>query len=142
MDEFFRELDQRFQDGDLERIEGFLRDTLNRLEAGGRKESGEYASVLNEMACFFRGVSRYKESADTFAQALELMERLGLERTPQFATILVNCAGLYRLLKQRERSAEMFLRAKSLLEQAGKQPAYAYVSVLNNLVKATSVWTK
>ena len=77
MDEFFRELDRRFQDGDLERIEGFLRDTLSRLEAEGRRESGEYASVLNEMACFFRGVSRYTEAADTFARSLELMERLG-----------------------------------------------------------------
>ena len=57
MDGFFRELDQRFQDGDLSRIEAFLRDTLSRLEAEGKGESGEYASVLNEMACFFRGVS-------------------------------------------------------------------------------------
>ena len=127
------ELDRRFQDGNLERIEGFLRETLSRLEEEGRGESGEYASVLNEMACFFRGVSRYTESADAFTRSLELMERLGMERTPQFATILVNCAGLYRLMKQGERSAEMFLRAKALLEQAGKQPAYAYVSVLNNL---------
>ena len=37
MDEFFRELDRRFQDGNLERIEGFLRETLSRLEKEGRK---------------------------------------------------------------------------------------------------------
>lgn len=82
MDDFFRELDQRFQDGDQSRIEGFLKDTLSRLEAEGRGESGEHASVLNELACFYRGISRYGEAGEAFRRALEQMEQLGMEHTP------------------------------------------------------------
>jgi tetratricopeptide (TPR) repeat protein len=125
-----------YRSGDPSRIEEYLRQYLYEMESTGRKLSGEYASVLNELASFYRGVSRYEESAAAFKQALELLRYIGLDKTPQDATILLNFAGLFRLKGQPHEAVEMFLDARNLLITSGMQNDYAYRSVLNNLALA------
>ena len=104
------------------------------------KETGEYsperAGLLNELAGFYRGVSRYAESEDTFIQSLTIFESAGMEATPEYATVLLNLAGLHRLAGDADKAVELFRSAMKKLENADACDSYAYVSILNNLALA------
>ncbi len=130
---FFDRLDALFQEGDQQKIERFLHQTMDGYEIAGMRRSAEYATVENELACFLRGVSRYEESERAFEDALAILEERGLRGTVQFATVVINRAGLCRLRGDHGRAAELFLEAKQLLEEIGETGHYAYASVLNNL---------
>ena len=132
MDDFLFELDKLYSAGDLSAVEAFL------LEAADASPDGstERAALLNELAGFYRGVSRYDESEDAFNKSLELFEKNDMGATPEYATVLLNLAGLYRMKGDAEKAIGLFLNSKSKLEGAGAQDSYSYISVMNNLALA------
>jgi tetratricopeptide (TPR) repeat protein len=129
----FEKLDALYAAGKPDEIEQFLVATIKSFELNEETHKGEFISVLNELAGFYRGVSRYTEAAELFLRALQLLEVAGLATSPAFATVLMNLAGLYRLTGQLAETITLFLRAKELLENADNRDDYAYASVLNNL---------
>ncbi len=133
MNEFFEKLDALYQSGDLSAVEKYLKEYLDTLEASDQERGLDYASVLNELGGFFRGVSRYAESAEAFSKALEIFRQTGMYESVEYATILLNLAGLQRLTGKAEKAVEQFLEAKDILTACNMQNDYAYASVLNNL---------
>jgi tetratricopeptide (TPR) repeat protein len=133
IENLFEQLDNLYESGDPDGVETFLKTTLLAFEVNGEDNRPEYVSLLNELAGFYRGVSRYAESAEEFGKALALMEEQGQTESPAFANILMNLAGLFRLMGESENSRNMFLRAKQLMEASVARDDYAYASVLNNL---------
>ena len=133
LSKFFERLNELFKQGDLSAVESFMVRSLSELEHSPQKSSPEGASIMNELASFYRGVSRYSESAEYFRRALDTLERNGMNHSPQYAIIFINLAGMRRLLGQRDEATELFLKAKSMLEDAGREDSYEYASVLNNL---------
>ena len=131
MEQFLSELDRLYAEGNNEKTERYLLDTLQRSRDGGRPT--ETAGILNELSGFYRGISRYSESLRAGAEAMAILEKTGLSDTPQFATMMVNYAGALRLNGQTEASRERFLLAKNKLEQLHAEDSYQYVSLLNNL---------
>ena len=115
MGTFFDDLDALFQKGDQREIENFLTGTLCRLEDEGRGNTAEYASVLNEHACFLRGISRYDESGKAFARSLEILEENGMQHSSRYATIIINYAGLCRLTGRKDELVAAFLAYQSLV---------------------------
>ena len=132
MNEFYDKLDELYQAGDLTAVEDFLLDTI----AGTGSLSPERAGLLNELGGFYRGVSRYSESEETFRKSLELFESIDMSATPEYATVLLNLAGLYRIKGEVDKAIELFFGAMKKLEDAGAYDSYAYVSILNNLALA------
>ena len=132
MNEFYDKLDELYSAGDLEAVEAFILDTI--AETG--EQSPERAGLYNELAGFYRGISRYSESEVTFSQSLSIFESIGMYSTPEYATVLLNLAGLYRLMGDADKSIDLFLNAMNKLEDAGSRDSYAYVSILNNLALA------
>ena len=132
MNEFYGKLDELYGQGDLGAVEKFL---LNAV--GEAVEcSPERAGLLNELAGFYRGVSRYAESENTFMQSLAIFESAGMEASPEYATVLLNLAGLHRLTGDADKAVELFQSAMKKLEDADARDSYAYVSILNNLALA------
>jgi len=127
----FESLDRLYIEGNCTAIEHLLLNAISDFESAGKKNTPECASVLNELAGFYRGVSRYADSLQAFELSLTILSQSNLENTAQYATVLLNLAGLYRLAGRFDDSLKSFLKAKSLLE-SGTDP-YAYVSVLNNI---------
>ena len=123
MEEFYAQLDALFQAGDLEKIEAFLKQNLS-LRSGAEK-----VAVLNELAGFYRGISRYDESVQNFQEALTLLEQAGQKNSNAYATVLLNLAGVYRLTRKLDLAAQMFEHALTLLDPED----YAYASAKNNL---------
>ena len=129
MNDFYEKLDEAYGSGDLAAAEALLLSAIEETREG----SIERAGLFNELAGFYKGVSRYAESESAFTQALDLFDSAGMSATLEYATVLLNLAGLYRIKGETDRSAELFLRAMNKLEDAGEQDSYAYVSILNNL---------
>ena len=132
MNDFYNRLDELYSSGDLRAVEVFLSDAV----AMAGENSPECAGLLNELASFYRGVSRYAESEQTFEQSLRIFESAGMESTPEYATVLLNLAGLYRIMGDADRAITLFLSAMKRLEEADAGDSYAYVSILNNLALA------
>ena len=132
MSDFFDELDRLYDEGDFNAVEAFILDAVDISP----DSSPEQAGFLNELAGFYRGVSRLDESEATFNKSLGIFENLGMEATEQYATVLLNLAGLFRIKGEADKSIELFSDAKSKLETAGGRGGYAYISVLNNLALA------
>ena len=132
MNDFYEKLDGLYASGDLNSVEDFLKNAV--AEEGS--SAPIRASLLNELAGFYRGVSRYSESEAAFEQALAIFESIGMGATPEYATVLMNLAGLYRMRGEADKAIELFFGAMKKLEDFGARDTYAYVSVLNNLALA------
>lgn len=133
MDEFFMMLDHLYMGGDQQKIERFLKEELEKLEAAGEERALDAASVLNEMGGYYRGTSRYAESCDCCAKAIAILEEKGMGETIQVATMKLNYAGTLRLMGQLGKSYTLFNESKELLEKLGETGSYEYISLLNNL---------
>ena len=132
MNDFYDKLDELYSAGDLAAVEGFILDAIEETAAGSTERAGLY----NELAAFYRGVSRYNESEDKFARSLDIFEAAGMGASPEYATVLLNLAGLYRMRGEPGKAVVLFKNAMKRLEDAGAGDSYAYVSVLNNLALA------
>lgn len=133
MDEFFMVLDHLYLEGDQQKIESFLKEELEKLEAAGEERALDAASVLNEIGGYYRGVSRYAESCDCCGKAIAILEEKGMDDTIQVATMKLNYAGTLRLMGQLGKSYTLFNESKELLEKLGETGSYEYISLLNNL---------
>ncbi len=146
-EKFYAELDGYFAGHDNKATERFLLETLEAMEnsmlitcecacrAGGDcgPDSGSGPSeeelrwaaersrgmimVLNELACFYRGLGRWEESLRAFGRALAELELCGLEGSDGYALALVNMAGTLRLLGRYEEALEDFEKARAILEK-------------------------
>ncbi|MCL2124982.1 MAG: tetratricopeptide repeat protein [Oscillospiraceae bacterium] len=132
MNEFYDKLDELYAAGDLGAVEAFMRSTIDDTDENSAIRAGLY----NELAGFYRGVSRFAESESVFKQSLGIFESIGMGATPEFATVLLNLAGLYRIMGDADKAIELFIDAKKKLEDAEASESYAYISVLNNLALA------
>ena len=130
MNEFYMKLDKLYSAGDFSEIESFILDAVAKAGDG----SPECAGLYNELASFYKGISRYDESEDAFAKSLNIFESLGMGTTPEYATVLLNLAGVHRLTGNAEKAIELFRDVMKRLEDTPQ--SYAYVSALNNLALA------
>ncbi len=89
-------------------------------------------AVLNETACFYRGISRFKPCIEAFEALMAEMEFCGLNGSEQYALAVINMAGVYRLLCEFDRALELFDLAQGILDQLGSSNDYGYASLYNN----------
>ena len=132
LDSFFKELDRLYDEGDAAAVERYVLDTIDIMRDGGDR-TAEFVAIINELACFYRGTSRFDESEQIFKTAVELMDTIGGAGTLAGATVIINYAGLMRLQRKNDDAIRLFLDAKRLLEELDAREDYAYASVLNNI---------
>lgn len=128
MDEFYAEADRLFRAGDVDGLEAYLLDYERQLAEGDPAR----VAVLNEIAGFYRGVSRYEESAEYFERALRLLPTEG-DGAQLYARVKLNLAGLYRYMGRLDLAEEAFLQVRDLMDRQGRPDPYAYVSATNGL---------
>lgn len=130
---FYKELDEHYAARNLEDTEKFLKRSRELAWERGAvipvnegcpscvpplEPNMAYVSVCNELACFYRGLSRFEESLEAFGQAQKELESLYRTRTPEYATVLLNKAGTYRYMGELDQALEHFAQAARILEQA------------------------
>ena len=157
---FYDELDKYFAGYNNEATEAFLKEELEKANNIGMilgvssscptcnignegelsdeerelilQRSQARISVLNEMACFYRGISKWEPCIDTFLELMAEMEFSGLDHTEQYALAVINMAGAYRLLGKFEKSLELFEKAAGILKECGCTNDYDWASLYNN----------
>ena len=132
MKEFYKNLDELYSAGNLDAVEAFIHYAISGYPDG----SPERAGIYNELAGFYRGISRFEDSEDAFVKSLSMFEALGMSATPEYATVLLNFAGLYRMTGKTDKAIGMFQDALRKIEKAGKENSYPYISILNNIALA------
>jgi tetratricopeptide (TPR) repeat protein len=89
-------------------------------------------AVLNEMACFYRGVSNWKACIDAFDDVRGEMEMRGLEKSNEYAVVILNMAGAYRLMGKLDEALETFKSAADIMNANGDASDYEYAGLYNN----------
>lgn len=148
LDQFYRELDEHYAAHDNEATERFLKSCRSRAWQEGLADpistgcpscapalepNMPYVSVCNEMACFYRGLSRFQDSLDCFTLAQEELESLYLQNTPEYATILLNKAGTYRYMGDLDHALDHFSRSARILETDNKGKPEVLAGLYNNI---------
>lgn len=148
IEKFYEELDRVYSTNDLERIESFLLNSRQRFYEQGQasvlpmgcpgcvpeeKPNIDYVSVCNELACFYRGLSRWQEAMDNYAKAVNELKRFGLNDTPNYAMVLLNMAGACRLMGEKESALKNFEQAEKIFKNRGVDNPYVYASLYNNI---------
>lgn len=158
---FYDELDGYFARFDNEATEKFLLDALENIEnsmiisagcscCGGddscdiegnlSEQDKEWIitrsqgmiAILNELACFYRGLSRWPECIDAFTKLKAEMELCGINCSDNYALVTLNLAGAYRLMGDYDKALEAFAEARKLLEDNGSKDPYSAASLYNN----------
>lgn len=132
-DEFYQHLDTLYDAGDPKEVERFLTFHVDFYRDGETLNPPLLIAALSELGGFYRGISRYAESADCFCQTLDLVRKYKGEDSMAYATTLNNLAGTYRLMQESEKSEDCFLKARKLFESHQVTSHYLYASILNNL---------
>ena len=159
-DDFYKRLDEMYTTYDNEEIEKFLLTSLDNIEnaviidgccchclGGVHDEKAEKDEeirwainrshgiivVLNELACFYRGISRWDDCLKTFERVKSEMEDAGLTETDNYAVVILNMAGALRLLDEREKALVYFEKAESILLKNATADAYTMGSLYNNM---------
>lgn len=116
-------LDRLCRSGALTEAERFLQNTL--AEASGEAR----ISLLNELGGFYRGLSRHKQSADAFREALQCLEDAGQIQGAEYDIVLLNLAGTCRLAGRLDEAEDLLQQALSRISPEDT----AYGAALNGL---------
>ena len=136
LEDFYRELDAQYAQGDRVETERFLLEALHKALCKSKENAELLIAVYNELGSFYRGISRYAQSIAAFERARAFAASDLGEHSGQYATILNNMAGVYRLTGEYTRAIELFQKAAEVYRGEGWADSYAYASVLNNLALA------
>lgn len=144
---FYRELDESYAALNRNATEAFLLESRSKAMAAGQPEllrdgcpacapqlepNNALIAVCNELACFYRGLSRWQESLDAFTEAQEELEQYYRNDTVQYATILLNKAGTYRYMGQPQQALELFDRSETILSRIPDAPVGVLAGLYNN----------
>lgn len=148
LNRFYRELDEHYGAHDNEKTEAFLKKSKETADRAGTpmpvntgcpscvpplEPNWAFVSVCNEMACFYRGLSRFEESLATFEEAQKELESLYQQRSAEYATVLLNKAGTYRYMGDTEKALEHFQKAARIFEQHPDCPKATLAGLYNNI---------
>jgi tetratricopeptide (TPR) repeat protein len=148
LERFYQELDAHYARHDNAATEEFLTKSKAQAQAlsdvcpirtgctscvEGPEVNLELVSVCNELACFYRGLSRWEESLATFEEARRELETYYQSQTPNYAAVLLNMAGVLRLMGRLEEAEESFQKAAAIFEANGLSQSYHMAGVHNNL---------
>jgi len=144
---FYRQLDESYAALDRNATEAFLLASREKAFESQQPEllrdgcpacapqvapNGALIAVCNELACFYRGLSRWEESLEAFGQAQEELEQYYQNDTVQYATILLNKAGTYRYMNKPQKALELFEQAEKILSQCENVPLGILAGLYNN----------
>ena len=135
---FYQKLDESYAAMDRAATEAFLLSSREKARMDGEPEilrdgcpacapsvspNAALIAVCNELACFYRGISRWEESLEAFTQAQQELEMYYQVDTVQYATILLNKAGTYRYMGHAGEALDLFQQAEIIMKhQMGVSP--------------------
>lgn len=145
---FYEELDQHYAAHDLEETENFLKEQQKKAYDSGAwipqnngcpscvpemEPNMDYVAVCNETACFYRGLSRWEESLETFALAQKELDSLYRNHTAEYATLLLNKAGTYRYMGQLKEALDTFRQADRIYASLDAVEPGVMAGLFNNI---------
>ncbi len=131
VEHFFQGLDAVFASGGTDDIEAYLNKSLSAADTEGDQHAA--VAILNEIAGFYRNISRYAEAITAVERAVLLMQQLGYENTISYGTTLLNAATAYRASGDSVKALEFFLVALTAFGKELPEHDYRFAGLFNNI---------
>lgn len=129
--ELLQTLDGYFRNNQVDMVEPFLLNHLNRATAA--QDHPATLTILNELMGFYRGMSRTTEAVAVAQRALNLLETLGYKGSVPYATTLLNAATAYRADGQTSRAIDAYDQVMSIYTANKVEDPYLVASLYNNM---------
>ena len=151
-DVFYEQLDEVYEQRDVDAIERFLLDTQRSLaqeraeafpacdlcitpQMADSLNSGYIRNLLtvqNELLSLYRGVNRFAECLQISSVMKEEMKDLGLLKTEPYAILLLNEGTAYRMMGEWDKALEDFDLCESILTVLRGADPFTLASLYNN----------
>ncbi|MGI6751780.1 MAG: DUF4037 domain-containing protein [Anaerovoracaceae bacterium] len=131
---FFGQLDEFFNKGDIGGAETFLLEALE--EAANKKDLPALLAIANELGGILRVTSRLKDAQKIYEIALDTIRVLGLENTEQHGTTLINLGTVYTEMDMPSKAMEVYEKAERIFKGNGRKGGYALAALYNNMSHA------
>ena len=89
-------------------------------------------AVLNEMACFYRGISEFDKCLTCFRAVEEELQARGMENNSTYAVVELNMAGALRLMGRLDEALDTFRKAEAVLLASPNTDDYELAGLYNN----------
>ncbi|MBQ8831654.1 MAG: tetratricopeptide repeat protein [Oscillospiraceae bacterium] len=89
-------------------------------------------AVLNEMACFYRGLSKWDMCLTAFDAVKAELEIRGMQNNSAYAVVILNMAGALRLMGKLDEALASFKEAETILLKASNTSDYEMAGLYNN----------
>ena len=129
--EIIKELDQLFEQNQMNQVEPFL--TQKLIEAMQEEDTAAVLILLNEMMGFFRSTNQYDKSLLYAEKAVAILEGAGMEGTVEYATTLLNYANALRAAGKLAESIALYARTEEIYQEKIPQGAFDFANLYNNL---------
>lgn len=126
-------VDAAYDSESLEGIEKGIKEAVRKSEEEFGTSNAIHASMLSELGGFYRGQTRYDESAECFLKACDILADVCGTDSPNYATVVNNLAGTYRLMKQYDKAEECFAKCLEIYKNSVGVNHILYSAGLNNL---------
>ncbi|MGN0709545.1 MAG: tetratricopeptide repeat protein [Anaerovoracaceae bacterium] len=100
---------------------------------GSQEVNLGYVSVVNELACYYRGMSDFDKSLENFDLALGELRSTGNQNTQEYGTVLLNKAGTYRYMGKLDEALDCFDAAAMIFNGLGDVDPAVMSGLFNNM---------
>ena len=131
IDNFFQGLTNIFNAGQKEQVTHYLQQSLQQAE--DEQDISASITILNEMAGYFRSISKYQEAIASIEKAITLLKEIGHEGSIPYGTTLLNAATAYRASGEKDKALELFMEVFSIFKDKLPQNDHRLAGLLNNI---------
>ncbi len=133
LDEFYKELEEKYETGDSKVIEDFLLESTKKHYLCCGKTDDVQIAIFNELGQFYLSSGRIKEAIDNFNQAKNFVATLCGGNSLEYANITNNLANAYRISGNADEALKEYKAALMIYKEVGSTEGYFYSSALNNI---------
>lgn len=128
---FFQGLDQLFQTKNIQEIETYILDAMEKAQREG--DVPALLAIANELGGVYRVTNRLEEAKKIYGVANRAIALLNLENTEQQGTTLLNLASVYSEGNELNKALETYERVKDIYRSRGLEQDYRMAALYNNM---------
>ena len=131
MTDFYETIDSFYSNGEGDKVEPFLKDTLVAAIENDRPDM--VVTVLNEMLGYYREIGQHEKAVEYAKELYRIINNSDAKGTLAYGTTLLNIANAYRAAGLLNESMRYHNEAKDIYNANLEPGDYEYASLYNNM---------
>ena len=128
---FFYQLDQYFEEKEMEKAETYMKSCL--ADAEMENDAPSVIAICNELGGYYRAISRFHDGVILYEKALALLKGLNMTESEAFGTTLLNYATTCTIAGEKEKALSLYQQAAAIFRGPAYAADYRLATLYNNM---------